>query len=144
MIEIYTDGSCNPNNKDLPNKGGCAYIFVKDGRIFDQDSYFTVNTSNNRMELMGVIRALKTAEVLKKEEFILYSDSKLLVNTYNTWMHNWVKKDWKNGKVKNLDLVKELYNLYFRCPHVKIQWVKGHDINKWNNYVDMLCNVSEK
>lgn len=79
-------------------------------------------------------------------EYVLLSDSMLLVKTANEWSFKWKSKGWrirKRGEPKNLDLVKELHELYlFHNGHFK--WVKGHYGNKWNEYCDDLCRQSDE
>ena len=131
MIEIYTDGSSKGN----PGLGGYGSILMHGDRIKEISGAFK-HTTNNRMELMGVIEALKC---LKKEglDITIYSDSKYVVDGIEKgWYKGWIKKDWKD--VKNPDLWKPLIELYNK-HNIKFVWVKGHSSNKWNNRCDELA-----
>ena len=73
----------------------------------------------------------------------IYSDSQLCVKTLNEWAHTWQRNGWKKSDrtpVKNEDLVKEAFALFTAVkPHVKVQWLKGHDGATWNEVADMLA-----
>jgi ribonuclease HI len=63
------------------------------------------------------------------------------VNTVNVWAATWERRGWrrKEGPIKNLDLVRELYVLAGQHPGVKLQWIRAHDGSRWNEYVDALA-----
>lgn len=130
MIEIYTDGSCLNN----PGPGGWAYVILENDTIITEDSDFEENTTNNRMELTAIIKALDIVDDYT-DDIILYSDSNYAVKGITTWMENWIKKDFKN--VKNPDLWKSI--VVKLKPTIDFQHVKAHSTNKWNNYVDVLA-----
>ena len=71
----------------------------------------------------------------------VYSDSKLVVNTLNKWAAGWEGRGWrrKTGSIKNLDLVQRAYALLKDRPNVRINWVKGHNGSRWNEYADALA-----
>ena len=136
---VYTDGSCLGN----PGRGGFAAV-----GILCQDSekpYFKISggetfTTNNAMELKGVINGMEKAKQNGWSHFTLYTDSNYIVQGISKWVDNWVLNNWKTstGKdVKNKDLWKRLYEL--KSPHIKIVWVKAHNGNKWNEVVDKLA-----
>lgn len=143
-LEIWTDGSAWPN----PGRGSWAFVLIDDDTIVGEGSGFQEDVTNNRMEYMAVIEAFRfiTNQKLdeKYEEFTVFSDSNLLVQTFNIWMANWKRNGWQrktregNLPVKNLDLVKQLDAIkeYFS---VGALWVKGHAGNKWNEHVDKMC-----
>lgn len=143
-IDIYTDGGCEPN----PGNGRYAVLVVRKENVIStfRSNVFS-NTTNNRMEMMGLIESIKL--ILEKEiqcYCTIFSDSDLTVKTYNEWMEKWEKKDWKRKKqqeVKNLDLVKELFILknQIKEKNVKVKWIKGHSTNKFNNQVDLLTKI---
>lgn len=128
LIRIYCDGGCS-NNQAEENIGGWGYVLeaVKDGRILKESSASggQVNTTNNRMEMTALIEALKalTRQGLHIE---VYSDSSYIVNCFKEgWYKTWLASDWKKGKVKNVDLWKELLGLV-NDQEVEFFHVKGH------------------
>jgi len=130
-IIIYTDGSAFGN----PGPGGWAAImkYGKHRKTFSGGYY---RTTNNRMELLAVIKALSN---IKQEDHsvIIYSDSKYVVNAVNEgWVFNWERKGFK--KKKNVDLWKQFLVLYRRYQ-VKLKWVKGHEGVKENEVCDKLA-----
>ncbi len=149
MYTIFTDGSCDINYRGAKNIGGYAFVIinehgVKTHEYVDKEE----NTTNNRMELMAVITAMKYANKLG-EETLINSDSQYVVNSINQgWLQNWKRMDFKKGKFKkeipNADLWKILDEQL--SPKIKFKWVKSHtNTNSWNDYVDGLANkVFEK
>ncbi len=139
-IEIYTDGACSGN----PGVGGYGIVLLyKDIRKEISAGYKL--TTNNRMEAIAVIVALKT---LKEPcNVTLYTDSKYIVNAINEkWVYGWEKNGWKNSskkQVSNIDLWKELLPL-LEIHNVKFVWVKGHAENKENNRCDFLAREAIK
>jgi ribonuclease HI len=134
MIKIYTDGSCLQN----PGNGGWAAIINNEGDI-KKISGSEKNTTNNRMELMAPINALKEMDPNKQIE--IYTDSKYVKLGITEWINNWIKNNWKTAKkenVKNKDLWVELYDLN-KSLNVKWNWVKAHDGNLVNEEVDLLA-----
>ena len=134
MIKIYTDGSCLKN----PGNGGWAAIINDDGDI-KRVSGSEKNTTNNRMELMAPLNALKGMDPNKEIE--IYTDSKYVKLGITEWINKWVLNNWKTSKkedVKNKDLWIELYNLNKNLD-VKWNWVKAHVGNTMNEKVDLLA-----
>jgi len=134
MIEIHTDGSCLEN----PGNGGWAAIINTNGNI-KKISGNEKNTTNNRMELMAPINALKT--ISSDEEIKIYTDSQYVKLGITEWINTWVKNNWKTSKkeeVKNKDLWTELYNLN-RTLNIKWIWIKAHAGNPLNEEVDLLA-----
>ena len=134
MIKIYTDGSCLGN----PGNGGwAAIIFIGKNKISLKGS--KKNTTNNQMELLAPIKALKKIPIDEKIE--IFTDSKYLKLGITEWIFKWKKNGWKTSnkkKVKNLELWKELDNLVEKY-HIKWSWVKAHSGNKNNEEVDLLA-----
>ena len=134
-VIIYTDGACSCN----PGPGGWGAVLMF-GTAQKQISGFEENTTNNRMEMLAVINALK----LLKEPCIvdLYSDSAYVVNAFlQDWVGYWKTHNWRtSGKkeVKNIPLWNELLEL---CDVHQITWhkVKGHADNEYNNLCDQLA-----
>ena len=134
MIKIYTDGSCMSN----PGNGGWAAIININGEI-KKISGNEKNTTNNRMELMAPINALKN--INSKDPIEIFTDSKYVKNGITEWINTWVLNNWKTSKkenVKNKDLWLELHKLN-QSLNVKWNWVKGHAGNPLNEEVDMLA-----
>lgn len=137
-VIIYTDGACSGN----PGPGGWGAI-LRYGNIIKEISGGEKETTNNKMELMGVISALSA---LKEPcEVTLYTDSQYIVNAINeNWLGAWIKAGWKRkgGELKNVPLWQELSKL-LEVHNVKFVWVKGHAENRYNNRCDELA-VSER
>jgi len=134
MIKIYTDGSCLEN----PGNGGWAAIINNDGDI-KKVSGSEKNTTNNRMELMAPLNALK--EMDPNKEIEIYTDSQYVKLGITDWIHKWIKNNWQTSKkepVKNKDLWMELYDLT-KSHEIKWIWVKAHAGNKLNEEVDLLA-----
>ena len=134
MIKIYTDGSCLEN----PGKGGWAAIINDDGDM-KKVSGGEKNTTNNRMELMAPINALKA--INSNKEIEIYTDSQYVKLGITQWINTWLKNNWKTSKkedVKNKDLWLELNNLN-NSLDVKWNWVKAHSGNPLNEEVDLLA-----
>lgn len=134
-VTIYTDGACSGN----PGAGGWGAILMH-GEKRKEISGFERETTNNRMELTAVIRAL---EMLKgKCNVELYSDSAYVVNAINNgWLDNWKSNGWVGSdkkQVKNIELWKELDNL-LSVYDVTFIKVKGHADNEFNNRCDELA-----
>ena len=104
MIKIYTDGSCIRN----PGNGGWAAIIIKNGKK-TQIKGSKKNTTNNQMELLAPIEALK--KVPKGSKIEIFTDSKYVKSGITEWIHNWKKNGWKTADkqpVKNKELWIEL------------------------------------
>ena len=134
MIKIYTDGSCLTN----PGDGGWAAIINIDGEI-KKISGNEKNTTNNRMELMAPINALKY--INSKDSIEIFTDSKYVKNGITEWINTWVLNNWKTSNkedVKNKDLWIELYKLN-QSLNVKWNWIKAHAGDTLNEEVDILA-----
>lgn len=139
-VTIYTDGSARSN----PGRGGYGAVLsytTPAGKLYRAElSQGYEKTTNNRMELMGVIVGL---ESLKRPCSVeVHTDSQYVVNAFNQgWIAGWLKHGWKNSKkepVKNADLWKRL--LSAKEPHeVTFHWVKGHAGHEYNERCDALA-----
>ena len=135
--KIYTDGACSGN----PGKGGWAAI------ILDKKNQLNISggeskTTNNRMELMAAIMALK--KIKNRSEIIIYTDSRYVKDGITNWIKKWKLNNWKSSNkkpVKNKDLWIKLDNFCLKHK-VTWKWVKAHAGNKYNNLADELA-VSE-
>ena len=133
-LKIYTDGACSGN----PGKGGWAAIIL-DGSNQSNISGSENNTTNNRMELMAPIMALK--KIKKKSEITIFTDSKYVKDGITDWIKKWKVNNWKSSNkrpVKNKDLWIKLDNVCLKHK-VTWKWVKAHADNKYNNLVDELA-----
>jgi len=128
-IDIFTDGSCLGN----PGAGGwCAILRYKGHEKILKGG--EKQTTNNRMELLAVIKAL---EALKEPcEIDLYSDSTYVLKGLNEWLEGWIKKDFK--KVKNVDLWKKYLDVS-KKHKININWVKGHSGHTENEICDKIA-----
>jgi ribonuclease HI len=132
---VFTDGACEGN----PGPGGWAAVWVEDDRVVEERCGDAAHTTNNRMELTGLIEALRMLP--EDAEITVYSDSNLCVQTVNEWAKGWEARGWKRktGPIANLELVQELWTLAKRHPRVSIRWIKAHDGTRWNEYADALA-----
>lgn len=133
-INLYSDGSSLGN----PGPGGYGTILEYNGNIKEL-SGGEENTTNNKMELKGVIEGLKA---LKEPcEVNIYSDSKYVVQGINEWLSGWVRNNWKNASkkpVKNIEFWQEYIEV--SKPHkVFANWVKGHNGHPQNERCDELA-----
>lgn len=157
----YSDGACKGN----PGPGGWGLVRV----VYNQSNTPTIeeayrgefeNTTNNRMEMMAVLKCFELAAADPANQYICHSDSAYVVNMCNSWIRNWAKNGWLNSKkqtVENLDLVKEIYNYlninFFNCQIVKCP---GHcglleneladalatgDNKKWNTFIEKTHSI---
>lgn len=134
-LKIYTDGSSRGN----PGPGGYGAVLLWGDAQKELSGGYRL-TTNNRMELLAVIKAL---ESLKKRDITvtIFTDSQYVVNSIEKkWLNNWIKTDFKGGK-KNKDLWLHFHAL---SKHFKLKfvWVKGHADNKWNNRCDELATTA--
>ena len=134
MIKIYTDGSCIGN----PGPGGWAAIILN-GNKQSIISGKKKNTTNNQMELMAAIEALK--KIPKDQEVQMYTDSKYVKMGITEWIKKWSQNDWKTSskqKVKNIELWKELNDIS-KKHKIEWHWVKAHAGNPNNEEADELA-----
>ena len=134
-VTIYTDGACSGN----PGPGGWAAILSYNG-VEKELSGGQAQTTNNRMELTGVIAAL---ECLKEPCIVeLYSDSRYVIDALEKgWAKNWQAKNWRKPDKKpalNPDLWQRLLELT-EIHEVRCHWVKGHAANPKNERCDALA-----
>ena len=134
-VEIYADGACKGN----PGPGGWG-VFMRAGAHEKELWGGERDTTNNRMELTAVIRAL---EALKRSVPVkLYTDSKYVQQGISAWIHNWKRNGWHTADkkpVKNADLWQEL-DVLAKQFQVEWIWVKGHAGNPGNERADELAN----
>jgi len=135
-ITLYSDGSSLGN----PGCGGWGTILEYDGHTKEL-SGSNPDTTNNQMELLGVIEGLKA---LKEPcDVKVISDSKYVVQAINEWLENWIKNNWKTaGKkpVKNLELWKQYLEASL-SHNIRAVWVKGHAGHEQNERCDILART---
>lgn len=123
-MNIYTDGATSNNQSKKLRRGGIGVYFGhNDQRNISME--IQENPTNQRMELYACIKAL---EVCNDDNINIYTDSKYTINCITTWYDNWKNNNWKTSKgtdVKNLDLIKKLYDLV-KSKNVKFYHVKAH------------------
>lgn len=124
MLEIYTDGAFSPSR----NQGGWAFVVVENGlKIL---SYFdgVKDTTNNRMEILGSLEAMKWLKNNNIKEAVIYTDSMYVIGTMTL---NW-KRNKNNDLWQQMDEVRENLDVHFKH-------VKGHEGNQWNEICDTLA-----
>ena len=142
-VELFTDGACIGN----PGPGGWAFILRHvPSKRYKEGSGGELRTTNNRMEIMAVIKGLQN---LKGPTSVsLHSDSQYVVNAINEWMAKWKSFGWRNKRnardcVKNADLWKELDTL-LQVHDVEANWVRGHAGHPQNERCDMIAMEEAK
>lgn len=134
-VDLYTDGACSGN----PGVGGYCAILIYNGNEKIVSGY-EKDTTNNRMEILAVIKGL---DALKEPCNVnVYSDSQYVVDAFNQqWINLWVSNGWRTAgkkEVKNVDLWKTLLELVER-NNVTFVKVKGHADNEYNNRCDKIA-----
>ena len=137
---IYTDGACSGN----PGPGGWGAVIFDEKKKQQNISGKIKDTTNNRMELMATIMALK--KIKSKSDIVIFTDSIYVKNGITEWIKKWEKNGWKSSNkkaVKNKDLWIKLNDL---CQKNKVlwKWVKGHSNNRYNNLADELATEAIK
>ena len=134
-LAIFTDGACRGN----PGPGGWGALLIwreREREIFGGER----ETTNNRMELMAVIQALKA--LTRPQEVQVHTDSTYVMEGISKWIHGWKKNGWKTAAkkpVKNVDLWKALDAIVSQHT-VEWKWVKGHAGHPGNERADQLAN----
>jgi len=133
-VMIYTDGACEGN----PGPGGWAAVIDEDGERRELTGGER-QTTNNRMELMAVIKALES--LARPSTVRVVTDSQYVAKGMQSWIHGWRRKGWKTASgapVKNRDLWEALDQQASR-HQVRWEWVKGHDGHLENELADTLA-----
>jgi ribonuclease HI len=135
VVLIYTDGACKGN----PGPGGWGAV-VKTPLGERELCGGEPQTTNNRMELTAVIRALET--LAPRSEAAVYTDSQYVQKGISEWLHDWKRRGWRTADkkpVKNVDLWQQLDRLA-SAHRVAWHWVKGHSGHPENERADALAN----
>lgn len=134
---VFTDGASHPN----PGPGGWGAVYVQEGNLVREAHGEEPHTTNNRMELMALIRGFDLVPAGVACE--VWTDSQLCVKTINEWAAGWKKNGWKRktGEIKNLELIQELYAKHLARPELELKWIAAHSGYRWNEYADALSTA---
>ena len=131
MIEIFTDGAASGN----PGPGGYGVV-LRSGKHYKELSQGFRKTTNNRMELLAVIKALEALKA-PNQEVVICSDSKYVIDAIEKrWVYGWVQKGFKDKKNKDLWM---RYLEVSKLHNIKFKWVKGHAGHPENERCDELA-----
>ena len=132
MIEVYTDGAYSPS-RDM---GGFAFVILENKEKIHSYFFNESNTTNNRMEITAVLKALYWLKEVGKlnEDIIIYTDSMYVIGS--------MTKNWKRNK--NVDLFTELDNIYKQFKTIVFMHVKGHSGDKYNELCDKLAVIASQ
>lgn len=139
-IQVYADGGCRGNQSE-ENLGAWGFTMSYKGKILEK-AEIEENTTNNKQELMAVIKVLehiKTTQI----PIDIHVDSAYVYNGMSSWIFGWKKKNWRsssNKPVKNVDLWKKLDALANKQSDICWVKVKGHEDDEGNNRADLLVN----
>ena len=146
--DIYTDGGCSGN----PGPGGWGYVIIYCEKVY-KSSGNDKETTNNKMELTAVIKALEAYKNLSlgskasdNPKARVFTDSTYVKNGITTWILKWLKNNWKTADkkdVKNKELWIALKKLSDQI-NPEWEWVKGHSGDKWNEECDALVKKEIK
>ena len=139
LVEIFSDGACSGN----PGPGGYGAI-LKYGRAIKEISGCAHETTNNRMEMMAVIEALR--QLKKSCRIRIVTDSNYVVKGMTKWMDAWLKRNWLNSQKKpvlNKDLWEELIKLN-QLHKIEWEWIRGHRGHPENERCDQLARDAMK
>ncbi len=146
---IFCDGACEPN----PGTGGWGVVVYRDGQEIAAVSGGHLETTNNVMELTGMLEAAQwLIDHLKKDQpATVWCDSQYVVNGCNSWRHKWKRNGWsrkgpaatkpETGAVKNLELWKTIDEALNKCPRLTVAWCKGHAGIEGNERADALSLI---
>jgi ribonuclease HI len=134
FVEVFADGACSGN----PGVGGYG-IILRSGEREKELSGCESLTTNNRMELTAVIKALEALKMPCRANVV--TDSNYIVKGMSLWIYAWLENNWKNSQkqeVANRDLWEKLWNLS-RYHEISWQWIKGHNAHAENERCDALA-----
>lgn len=143
MVKMYTDGAVSNNGYENA-MGGCAYLILKDGEITFSYGWALPQSTNNKCEMMAIIRGCQRIEkeYPSESKIEVYSDSAYCINCYKQqWYKKWMVNGWINSKnqpVKNKELW-ELLIPFFEDNRFTFIKVKGHSNDEYNNMVDKMA-----
>lgn len=136
---VYSDGACRGN----PGPGSYGlYIEKEDGSTHKGSESFE-NTTNNKMELLGIIKGLEFAIKENAGRVLVVTDSKYAINGMESWMAGWKARGWKKADKKtpeNVEMWQTLDSYKDSFSLLKFEWVKGHSGHPQNELCDQLAN----
>ncbi|MCH7720343.1 MAG: ribonuclease HI [Planctomycetes bacterium] len=145
-VILHTDGACSGN----PGPGGWAYLLVHPAtERIEKHADAEPRTTNNRMELVAVIRGLETLKPTRRWRVKVVSDSTYVVHGMTEWLPNWLANNWRRGRkagagpVKNADLWKQLHALSQRFD-VTFEHIKAHAGHPANEECDRMAVAAIK
>lgn len=139
-VHIFTDGSCYPN----PGPGGYAAVLLFNGLVKEIHGY-KKRTTNNEMELMGILEGIRALKTKTKYPIIIYSDSQYSINCIVAWGKAWQRRNWitsQGAPVKNAEVIKAI--LEEKTDNMSFKWVKGHVGLEHNERADVLAGEARK
>jgi ribonuclease HI len=151
-VHIFCDGACEPN----PGSGGWGVVVYRDGRELAALSGGLGETTNNVMELTGMLQAIQWLidHFMKDQPATIWCDSQYVVKGCNEWRHNWKRNGWSKrkpnspkhaeGEIKNLDLWKAIDEALNKCSALTVAWVKGHVGIEGNERADELSLLGRR
>lgn len=142
---IYTDGACDPN----PGPGGFGFILNVPGVELIEHYGGAADTTNNRMEMMAVLQAMRALP--QGITGVIHSDSQYVIKGLEVWMHSWKKNGWRRssrdgrdpGPILNLDIWQALHAERHRRSF-EFKWIRGHNGHKWNERADELAEMGRQ
>lgn len=146
---LYTDGASSNNQNPDDRKGGWgAVVFMQDpnGTIFKKEvSGAEDGATNNRMELMAVLMALRAVVEPEISSVKVFSDSRYVVDIFSKWIKGWKAKGWKKkgGPILNLELIQEIDREIAKLHDYSFEHVKGHNGHEHNERADQLATEAK-
>lgn len=148
VVDIYCDGGCRGNGKEESVGAFGIVVVLKNGDVY-YVSNGKRNTTNNEMELNGLLESIRISKQLigidEMMETKIYCDSAYALNVTTDWMWKWAANGWtkKGGEIKNKELIQLIYdelNFYTNADRISFIKVKGHAGNKYNEEADRILN----
>ena len=138
--QVYTDGSASPDN----GTGGWAVVCTNGEEVIRTASGSATATTASRMELQGVIEALKMLP--RKEKAVIRTDHDSIVSIANRWGPKWRTGKWQreSSRIKDADLVEELLTLADSHPRCRLEWIRGHSGDRWNDKAHKLAGEARR
>lgn len=141
MYQLYTDGSSTGSVGD----GGWGFVLVANNEIIYEGSGGAVQTTNNRMELLGVIEGLKyvASQYSTNITIEVYSDSQYVIKGLNEWFPAWETKISRGKTIKNQDLWMDIKALVDLFSNIQLKWIRGHAGHLYNERCDVLAKEAK-
>jgi len=140
-LVIYSDGACRGN----PGPGSYGlYVEGSTGEVFKDSEAYNL-TTNNKMELLGIIKGLEFAKSKQVKNVLVVTDSKYAINGMESWVAGWKSRGWKKADKKtpeNVDMWQILDSFKTDFDNLKFEWVKGHSGHPQNEFCDQLANMA--